>query len=353
MKSDTATQAIVQEANEWLVRLHDPESRPGEQAAFGAWLRQSPVHVREYLRAEAVWSAMAEIDSGKGTDIQALLDTRQDNVVPIDRQMVTGAAHAKPLRTRRWALGTAVAAALVIAGGGTWYLEMTDSVRYVTGVGEQRRVVLDDGSVVEMNTQTEITVYMNESGRYVDLESGEALFTVAKNVERPFIVDGELATVRALGTQFNVYRQTDRVVVTVLEGRVAVEKAAAMHGERMQDANVKSSEQEHVELGQGYQARVAQGSIQKSEAKIAPTIAWRERRLIFDDQPLSAVVREFNRYNRRQLVINDPALASLRISAVFNADQPDALVRFLQQNMEIESEATGGRRLVIRLRDSN
>lgn len=351
MNRETATRAIVREANEWLVRLQDPESTTADQDVFGRWLRQSPVHVREYLRAEAVWSAMESVDRRRRHDVDALLQDEDGNVVRME--LNSGEKREPRMRRRRWIASAAAAgiAALALVGGGIRYWS-SDTASYATGVGEQRRLVLDDGSIVDMNTRTELAVRMDDTGRYVELREGEALFEVARDASRPFVVDGELATVRALGTQFNVYRQTDQILVTVIEGRVAVENRDVARRAAGDVGGIRSVDEEPVELAAGHQARISPRiPILKALANVEPAVAWRERRLIFDGQPLSEVVREFNRYNRRQLVIDHPDLADRRISGVFDADQPDALVRFLQQNMPIEARTEGSNRLAIHLHD--
>jgi transmembrane sensor len=191
---------------------------------------------------------------------------------------------------------------------------------------------------------------MDETGRYVELSRGEALFSVAKDTERPFVVDSEVALVRALGTQFNVYRQAEQTLVTVIEGRVAVENKNTARRIPEASGSIAMIELPPMELAAGDQAEiVAQAPIRKVTANTERAVAWRERRLIFENQPLSEVVAEFNRYNRRQLVIEHPELAKERISAVFDADQPEALVRFLTQNTSIETVEAGNERLVLRV----
>lgn len=373
MSLDAKTRAIVREANEWLVRMTDAEAASQDEARFAAWLRQSPVHVREYLRAEAVYEAVGEVDAERRIDVEALLAADAGNVVAMEQPAADGgeagrsksARHPvpdsggrapvsrvnEPLQAKQatWRrAGLAVAALVVGVVGASLYLQNVRGDVYTTARGEQRRVVLEDGSVVDMNTDTALSVRMADDGRHVELVKGEALFTVAKDPGRPFLVDGDIASVRALGTQFNVYRQVDQVLVTVLEGRVAVEGETPRRG-LDGDVEVAMIDKPIVELAAGDQAAVArQAPIRKAPANTEKTIAWRERRLIFENQPLSEVVAEFNRYNRRQLVIQDMNLANERVSAVFDADQPEALVRFLTRNSPVQAIDSGDQRLILR-----
>ena len=343
-----ATQAIIEAANEWLLAMHEEGVSAAEEQAFAAWLRESPVHVREYLKAEAVFATLEGVDAAKRVDVEALLVSDDDTVVDLPRPgyssrgkritaigMPAARAVEEGASPRRrpvlWAMAATVPLAAAVA---FWYSTLPQANVYTTGLGEQRRLVLEDGSVIDMNTQSELTVRMTEAQRSIDLIRGEALFTVARDTERPFVVASEHATVRALGTQFNVHKRNGDVLVTVLEGRVAVEHTPALINGRGSAAVI---EEPPVELGAGDAAEVLPAEPIRPVAKVNTerTVAWTERRLIFENEPLSAVVAEFNRYNSRQLVINDIALSRERISAVFDADKPGALVRFLEQNAGI------------------
>lgn len=351
--SETATNAIVNEANEWLVRLQDSDSCDSDATAFTTWLHRSPVHVREYLRAEATWSALGNIDAERCIDVDALLSAEDNNVIAIatEGKRPEALGHSP---TRRW-LSVSIAASVALIAvvlGTIWFTGQPDAALYETGRGEQRRLVLEDGSVIDMNTQSTIAVRLTDAERHIDFVKGEALFTVAKDPDRPFVVESDLAVVRALGTQFNVYRQSDQVLVTVLEGRVAVENTTRADGLVGSTDNPIAANEQTIELAAGDQAEIiAAAPIRTVAANTERTVAWTERRLVFENQPLSEVVAEFNRYNSRQMVIEDPQLSAERISAVFDADQPDALVRFLTQSVPIEAIEEGDTRLLIQRRE--
>ena len=345
--SDKSTQAIIEAANEWLLVMYEERRSLDDEQAFVAWLRGSPVHVREYLKAEAVFATLEEIDSAKRIDVEVLLSSDDDSVVellgpdlslsgsakmPVEPPAVAATEKAAGLKRRPvvWATAASVLLAVVAV---LWVSNLPKIDTYTTGLGEQRRLVLEDGSVIDMNTQSTLRVTYTDETRDVELTNGEALFTVAKDPDRPFVVASEHATVRAIGTQFNVQQRNGEVLVTVLEGRVAVEHSSA----RNHSSVVGTVDEAPVELGAGDAAEVLPSVLIKTQAKVNTelTLAWTERRLIFENEPLSFVVAEFNRYNPRQLVIDDERLSQQRISAVFDADKPDALVRFLQQNVGI------------------
>lgn len=349
--SDKSTQAIIEAANEWLVRLNDAQVTAADEAEFEDWLRESPAHVREYLRAECLWVALESIDPKRSIDVDALLREVPDNVLPLPAAAAAFAEQSPAANSNRrlrpaW---FGVAAALVLSVfAGWWYATLPQTESYATGLGEQRRLVLEDGSVIDMNTQSELTVTLTNHERSIELLGGEALFSVARDPSRPFVVRSGQATVQALGTQFNVYQRHDEVQVTVLEGRVSV----ASLGDPAPKAGPASSAPaipQSVELNAGDAAEVRPGAPIRKTAKVNTerALAWTERRLIFDSEPLSAVVAEFNRYNVRQLVVQDADIAAQRISAVFDADKPEALVRFLAQNAGIQVVEASASRLLI------
>ena len=323
---DKATAGVIEQAADWVVRLHEDESMPaGERRAFVAWLRQSPVHVREFLLAEADWLALEGVDAERATNVDALLADGEANVVPLRGS--ASAPSVQPKRRYRSIAGLA-AAAMVAAVIATYFMfDAQPTESYVTALGEQRSVVLPDGSVVELNTQSRLDVRFDATHRDVDLLAGEALFTVEKDPSRPFRVFSGDVEVQAVGTQFNVYRQEEQTVVTVLEGRVAVQQHAAS----------PAVVPEPVELSVGEQAVVqAEVTLRQSAPSAGKTVAWRQRRLVFEDEPLANVAAEFNRYNAQRIVIEGDALRAREINGVFNADRPERIVQFVMRSRDVE-----------------
>jgi transmembrane sensor len=202
--------------------------------------------------------------------------------------------------------------------------QQTAVIRVATGLGEQHSKVLPDHSVVELNTQSEIRVAFTAAERRVELIRGEAFFDVAKDASRPFIVVTDLATAKAIGTRFSVYRSQTGTIVTVAEGRVLVRDKQATTDRGGSDPV------DAVEVTPGTQAEAQPGRpVQMRQANVERTFAWRERRLVFDGEPLSSVVEEFNRYNSPPLVISDARLREQHISGVFGANDPESLLDFL------------------------
>lgn len=324
----------MEEAAEWFMAVGDNlDLDESERVRFVAWLKRSPVHVEEFLQVSALHVQLADVAPNQRQSIQELVDEARSNIVAFDG----GAGSDRTERSRfprgpvkRWRV-LAVAASLlvaVIAAFGVfreWAMvggaQAPTALVYATELGEQRSVVLSDGSVVQLNTQSRLEVKFTKNSRLVLLTRGEAVFDVAKDAARPFRVNAGFAVTEVLGTRFNVYRQAAQTVVTVVEGGVAV---SAPH--------YAGPDGRTAHLTRGHQLAVfANGTVRKNlNADIARATAWMRRRLIFNGDTLAAAVRELNRYNRKHLVIADPKLANRRISGMFDANRPDIVVDFLK-----------------------
>jgi transmembrane sensor len=231
-------------------------------------------------------------------------------------------------------------------GGATWYWYETNLGNlYTTGIGEQHRITLPDGSIVELNAQSQVRVRYAEHLRDVDLISGEALFHVTHNPARPFTVHTDRTNIRAIGTQFDVYRKATGTIVTVLEGTVAVEDGTRPDngsgvapptsepdaGERSSSSSMRASAIPRSLLTAGDQAIISgQAAVKQAEPNVQAATAWTQGHLVFHATPLEEVASEFNRYNPRQLVIRDPELASFKVTGIFSSTDPSSLILFLE-----------------------
>jgi transmembrane sensor len=235
---------------------------------------------------------------------------------------------------------TAFAASALLACAGLIWFQLQFANRFTTGVGEQRTLRLSDGSTVVLNTDTTVRVSFTDAVREVRLLHGEALFNVTKNPARPFRVRSDEVVAQAVGTSFVVRRMPTETVVTVIEGEVAVVDYAQLNV-----ASPMVLPELAVHVTAGTRADVADNEKIRtaSVANPAAVTAWRSGRLIFDGEPLTKVIAEFNRYNEVQLVLENSQLSDEPISGVFDADQPLALARFLERSGAIEPiQPSGG-----------
>jgi len=211
---------VMRQAAEWVVQLRSPDRPVDCEQSFADWLRESPVHVREYLRAVEVWEGLAHPDVGGGRSRDEFIKAASDsNLVELPTAAPAPTSYRSGFRWRRVGFALALTGVFVLAYIG-W--QQTTVIKVTTGLGEQHSEVLPDHSVVELNTQSEIRVGFTAAERRVELVRGEAFFDVAKDPARPFIVVTDLATAKAVGTRFSVYRAQSGTIVTVAEGRVLV-----------------------------------------------------------------------------------------------------------------------------------
>jgi transmembrane sensor len=269
------------------------------------------------------------------------------NVVELDssqpRASVTRVRPRIPNRVRF----AAAAAVLVTIGSALlwWNTERVTPQRYATRHGEQRSWNLADDSVVRLDTDTAVTVRYGRRERRVDVEHGQALFEVAHDSTRPFRVFAGSAEAVAVGTQFSVYLEGNSTLVTVVQGQVDV-NAANGQAQAHVDAVGRS-----VRVSAGEQLRITAGVLPASPTRVdvQRSTAWLRRELIFEQQPLSAVAAEFNRYSALPIEIETPALRALTVSGVFAADDTDSFIVFLRSLEGVGVEVTSTRIRVFRL----
>jgi transmembrane sensor len=337
-------QRIAEEAAQWLIDLEDGEA---DTAAFAAWLQASPRHVEEFLLISAVWRAADRIDEAHAIEIDQLVAQARDNVKRLDDETIGRQRTLNVPRRMQTALRSRLTAAVALLAimGAVWLGLHDDALSYRTAVGEQRIVKLPDGSIVTLNTRSQIKVRMEKTERSIELIQGEALFDVAHDAERPFRVLAGPTVVQAIGTQFNVYRTASGTTVSVVEGIVEV-TSRTEHPARAGGA-VATLAPERLTAGQQAQVSAHGEVVHHAAAELDRVVAWRERRLIFRSEPLAAIAAEFNRYNDTQLRIEGATTSARRVTGVFDADKPGALVAFLEGDPQLTVE-TRGHEVVIR-----
>jgi transmembrane sensor len=313
---------IVDEAAEWFARLQDSEAALEERAAFTEWLSASPEHVKEYLLLTALRTDLSEQQSAEGVGqlIERAKPASEANVIA--GVFASAAAGSDAPRERRGPIfwGALAASVLLITVVSVWWLHPdANAATYTTSVGEQKSFPLPDGSLVTLNAVSKLKLRFTEQYRDIQLSTGEALFSVAKNPARPFRVLTGDSVIQAVGTRFNVYHRQSSTTVTVVEGTVDVKKTAESA------ASVRLTKDERA-LVRPHEAKI---TVAKTHA--AADIAWRERRLVFESRPLAEVVAEFNLYNKELIEIGDRKLDGLEISGSFYANDPHSFVLFLQE----------------------
>ncbi|MBM0106959.1 FecR domain-containing protein [Steroidobacter sp. S1-65] len=339
---------IYSEAAEWFVNCRSGALDDASRRKFDAWLRQSPQHLSAYLELAAIWDEAPNLDAERRWDEQTLIDEAradQSNVVALSRPATPGGS-ATSSAPMRW-LDASIAAVAIGFAALVWVYLFREPV-YVTQIGEQRSIALSDGSTMELNSRSKVRVRYSEHERALELLEGQALFRVAKDAARPFIVTSDGTRVRAVGTQFDVNKKREGTVVTVVEGRVSVltnvpdarVEAIAVDMPRSMP-RLPESGSSGILLAAGEQITVTDTAAkQVTRPDVARALAWTQRQLVFEAATLTEVAEEFNRYNRRQLVLRDPELYEFHISGVFASTDPGALLAFLRERADVHVEET-------------
>ena len=308
-----------------------------ERAAFVAWLKASPLHVQEYLGIALVARDLPIAADDPKVSVETLLseavaDT-DDTIVSLDQSMPTREPPVKrSMAVRGWSFAApAAAAAVVVLGLAIWWARDGEFLglpkTYRTAHGEQMVRQLPDGSLLHLNTDSAVTVRYSGSERLVEVDKGQALFDVAHDTKRRFRVVAGEGQIVAVGTQFDVYRKPDTVVVTVVEGTVAL-----FAGNAVPTGSTAVLPDHALQVSAGYQVRIDAGSGwgQPIAVDAQAAVAWLHREIVFQARPLGEVADEFNRYSQIQIEIDDPALRALPVSGLFNAYDTDSFATFLQ-----------------------
>ncbi|BBH45355.1 FecR family protein [Pseudomonas sp. KU43P] len=274
--TDTSTMPVPQpisdlsdDALDWQVLLHSGNASAADQARYKRWCELSPAHAEAACEAQALWQ-----DLGQTPTAQAF------ETPPMRRQK------------RHWAVGLAASLVLLVAGYGGWQQVPVWLADYHTGMGERQSITLADGSRVTLNSASALNVAFTASERRVSLRAGEALFETADD-PRPFVVQSAGEAVQGSAATFSV-RSDGHVVLASGEARIGAQSLAVSP-----DASAQT--------------------------------AWQRGKLIFNGKPLGQVLAELERYQHGRIVLSDSKLSALEVSGVFDLDEPQALLRTLEQ----------------------
>jgi transmembrane sensor len=311
--SGMTPQVLRAQAAAWVVRLSDAGCSEAERAAFDAWRRQSPAHDATYEREAAAWDRLDRLRALR----PGSADPDPDLLAPAHSFFPWQRALEIP---RRRLAVAAVVALLIVSTAIAPSLVLSPA--YATGVGERRLVLLDDGSKVELNTDSKIVVRYGKGVREVELVRGEALFAVADDA-RPFEIVANDTRLQAAGSEMNVRIRAQETAVTVAQGTVAIAQTT-----RTPIATLTAGTQA-VYGPAGDRAQPV------SRDKIDRTLAWRRGFIDLDGQTLAQAAEEFNRYNTRQLVVQDETIGAIRLGGYFRTDDLEGFVQALRKSFPV------------------
>ena len=300
--TSTDNESPLDQALHWCVRLQDADVSRAEREAFEQWLGADPAHPPAWQRARQVW----------------------DNAGPAAAAFAESPPAPPVSRAFRPWRGWAVAATVLLALG-LWNLSPVMWADYRTAVAQTGTWRLDDGSSIQLAPDTALDVRFTAGERRIHLYKGEAWFQVAANPSRPFVVEANDGSVRALGTAFDVKIEAQQVHVAVTEHAVRVEQ----HGQQ-------------VDVQEGQMLSFDRRGIGQPQAThLNQQLAWRQQRLAFKDAPLVQVVEGLQRYSSSRLLITDSALEGLKVTAAFDTRQPLAALSSLEVVLPIQITTVG------------
>ena len=353
MSAERRTESVREAAAAWHNRMQqDSESRKTRQALM-SWLAESTEHRIAFEEVERSWQALRA--SAQSSDIMAL---RHETALRLTRR------NSREIRPMKWIAAAAIAllaiGGLVIAThpphentGFTSLLGSKANGMYATGVGQQLPITLPDGSQVTLDTQSELHVAFAGHERSVRLIRGQALFEIAKDRSRPFVVTAGGRRLVAVGTVFDVHLNEQQVKVTMLEGTVRVEELAALSDPSTQTAvQIPDSQPPHAILITAGEQLISGDTKRDRVYDVNPkqVTSWLNGQVIFDNTSLAAAVTELNRYSALQIKLADPDLAAIRLSGTFTADRPDLFVEAVTTYYPISVERKDAHVIVLESR---
>jgi len=307
--ADIKDDEIAARAAAWVVRLRADEVTGEDWAAATAWLDADPAHRRAFDEAEGLWAAMDHI------------------AVAGTAPLVDLAAHRERHRSvgRRWliaapAMAAAVAAAVLLAP----LLQSAPAVVYRTAPGETRTVALEDGSKLQINGGSTLSVKMERGRRLVHMDQAEAVFDVAHDADRPFLIDVGESQVRVVGTAFNIRRSAEDTDVSVLRGVVEVSDLD------------QPARKVRLTVGQAVRRADADDRMAVAPVDVRTAAAWTQGRRAYDDRSLSDIAVDLSRAFSTPVTVA-PDAANLRFSGVLVLDDEAAVIGRLERFLPIKA----------------
>lgn len=308
------TAEIAAEAAAWIASLHGPDRSQEMEDDFRAWQKLSPAHREAFEKMTDIWQA---IPGTQAAQAFARATERENQSV-------------RRTRSAAWRWAGAAGLGLLVAASAVLFQQWRERYHYVTAIGEQRSIVLEDGTRLLLNTATDARIDFSSKQRTVEVNAGEALFEVAKDASRPFVVRVAGNEVVAVGTVFSVRftdgpKKVDELTVTLIEGQVDVRQTAGGGGGRAPQQAVKLKPGDRLTLQHSTHPTELAVESRLDRPNMDGVTAWQRREAVFDATPLADAVAEFNRYSRTQIVLsNDVSEAKHLISGVYRTGDSEA-----------------------------
>lgn len=316
----SASGGAADQAATWFARLQSEAATGADWLAFERWLVASPANARAYERLEGLWIDLEYAPVVRDLGGRPLRAARR---LPSAR----GAG-------RRGFLGAglAIAAGLVVAVGvGFWPSTGRPTQNYGTAPGETRQITLADGTHIRLNAASKISVTFGRDARRVRMDDAEAVFDVAHDAKRPFLIAVGDRQVRVVGTEFNLRHRADQVALTVRRGTVEVRPADALEAQPTR-----------VTVGQAFTHTEGEAGSMLKVSDPEAAFAWTSGQLIYRDQTLSEVAADLSRRFATPVRTADAGTASLRFSGVLVTDNEQGVLRRIEAYAPVRAERAGG-----------
>ncbi|MFT5851601.1 MAG: transmembrane sensor [Colwellia sp.] len=325
---------IDDEASIWLVRLDNGHLSDPSRKELKAWLSADKRHPIALKAMTDIWDDMDEVlmlinnDSSKSLSLWRLLN-------PVFEPFV---------------LAASVSFLAIII-----WLAMPINVQkssYATLIGQQMSATFDDGSIIHLNTNSSIETEFSDEKRIIKLIKGEALFEVAHDPNRPFLVYAGDRLVQAIGTEFVIHLKSENIQVTVTDGKVKMSKVALNTKlTDIKELNNTTIQKDDVYLTKGEKVIVSSNQAPKltriEPDNIKRKLSWLDGKLIFVNEELFDVIQEINRYVDIEIVLKDPSLHKTKISGRFNLEDSEALIEAIVISFNMKSERLDAKRILL------
>jgi transmembrane sensor len=323
--------------------MQSPDVSIQQTLQWQGWMSADPAHAEAYRRIEETWQHLESLPRPPLLNTRLVAEDEYDGSIPV-AEWNAGTSRARP---RVFALAASVVLACVAAGVLMIALSLTRGEILETRTGENRSILLADGSHVVLGGNSRLRFHLGDRKREIHLQRGQAFFEVARDAKRPFVVAAGQASVEAVGTEFDVTRNEDRIVVSVLEGRVAVHPEQPFIDLPWLKDVARRPKGRTGTLDAGLRTTVAVSGIGRSErANAASITGWQQGRLSFDNEPLRYAVEAVNRYSQLQIEIVDPRISDLRVSGTAIGERSEGWISSLEAAFNIMATKADGKILL-------
>ncbi|MBT5030974.1 MAG: hypothetical protein HOM55_01625 [Proteobacteria bacterium] len=362
--------AIEDAASRWVAAM-DRDLSDNEKEMLEEWLQESPIHAETIVKMASIWDLMDVLSPiSHLLPLDTPLEDIEDQLLGTTDRSTQQTVKSVPHTRLQYAL---VACLTVISFTAVWLFDIATNIdngalqtnavvrndpalssfsaRYITGAGDYSEIELPDGSKLKLNTKSELLVEYTANQRLVTLKSGEAFFTVTKNLDQPFRVEAGNSSVTAIGTAFNVeIGVQSNVQIIVTEGKVMVDQINNFEVSEVLDLASNDpppgNTQVYLEIGQkitidrsGEHGPIA---LLTQEELDAP-LAWQDGMILFEGETLAEAISEINRYTSKTFHITDPSISSIPVGGYFKANDTDQLLIMLERNFGIIANHNGDR----------